>query len=224
MKITEIEKCFKLAVEDLYENDKYLLSNSTNIHEQSISHRLAVYLEKYFVIYKMYNRLAMSVDCEYNKNCDNKQQNQSKIIYKKCASCPNFSNTCFIKNYNNRFQIKVNDRLQFFKSAHDFVKSYYENDKASRPDILVHKRGNNKSTNKLIVEVKKTSNPYNSDKIVDQIKLSYFTCINSEYKYKIGYYLEYSDSKAKILQFVNGKIQTIMGFNAVNKSWYPIIE
>ena len=63
-----------------------------------------------------------------------------------------------------------------------------------------------------------------TDKIVDQIKLSYFTCINSEYKYKIGYYLEYSDSEAKILQFVNGKIQTIMGFNAVNKSWYPIIE
>ena len=53
----EVESCLNRAVERLESLDGYLLENRH--HEQSISHRLAVYLEQEFPDWY--------VDCEYNR-------------------------------------------------------------------------------------------------------------------------------------------------------------
>ena len=62
----EIEEKVNLALDTFYEKDKYLIDN--DIHERSMTHKLAIYLEELFKEY--------DVDCEYNKNTT-----ESKQIY-----------------------------------------------------------------------------------------------------------------------------------------------
>ena len=54
----EIEEKVNLALDIFYVKDKYLIDN--DIHERSMTHKLAIYLEELFKEY--------DVDCEYNKN------------------------------------------------------------------------------------------------------------------------------------------------------------
>ena len=54
----EIEEKVNLALDIFYVKDKYLIDN--DIHERSMTHKLAIYLEGLFKEY--------DVDCEYNKN------------------------------------------------------------------------------------------------------------------------------------------------------------
>ena len=54
----EIEEKVNLALDTFYEKDKYFIDN--DLHERSMTHKLANYLEKLFNGY--------DVDCEYNKN------------------------------------------------------------------------------------------------------------------------------------------------------------
>lgn len=53
-----VKQSIKKAFEELIKNDFYLLL--VNINERTLTHRLAIYLEKYFPQYH--------VDCEYNRN------------------------------------------------------------------------------------------------------------------------------------------------------------
>ena len=62
----EIEEKVNLALDTFYVKDKYLIDN--DIHERSMTHKLAIYLEELFNGY--------DVDCEYNKNTT-----ESKKIY-----------------------------------------------------------------------------------------------------------------------------------------------
>ena len=62
----EIEEKVNLALDIFYVKDKYLIDN--DIHERSMTHKLANYLEELFNGY--------DVDCEYNKNTT-----ESKKIY-----------------------------------------------------------------------------------------------------------------------------------------------
>lgn len=66
----QTETYFKQAVEDLYENDGYLFDPDHGLHEQTVSHRLAVYLERRFLKNKTFRTCNLSVDCEYNRNRD----------------------------------------------------------------------------------------------------------------------------------------------------------
>lgn len=217
MRIDAIEKYFKLAIEDLYERDGYLLENGHNIHEQAISHRLAVYLERRFAYYAPYKILGLSVDCEYNKNKEN-----LKTVYKACGSNCRYSTIrCFIKECQENIMIRSEGENIIYDNAYDFVCHYGADGKSSRPDILVHKRGENKPTNNLIVEVKKQNNIDENDKRIDKIKLSYFTCKepNSEYQYQIGYYVECGENKANILRFIRGRIHGALHFDATTRQW-----
>jgi len=60
MKENEIIEALYKRIDDLYKYDKLLLNSSYNIHERTVCHRLAIYLEKN-IDYK-YN-----VDVEYNR-------------------------------------------------------------------------------------------------------------------------------------------------------------
>lgn len=58
----QTETYFKQAVEDLYENDGHLFDPDHELHEQTVSHRLAVYLEKRFLQNKDFRTHNLSVD------------------------------------------------------------------------------------------------------------------------------------------------------------------
>jgi len=59
------------SLKDLYDNDYYILSNNYDINERTVTHRLAIYLEKRFSEYGYH------VDIEYNRmrlDYDNKDE------------------------------------------------------------------------------------------------------------------------------------------------------
>ncbi len=58
--IKKINRKVKVAIKILFENDAYLLKK--NVHERSISHKLAEYLQTLFP--------DLNIDCEYNKKGD----------------------------------------------------------------------------------------------------------------------------------------------------------
>lgn len=61
MEIKNIKINLEKAIKEFKEKDNYLIEN--NASERAMAHRIAVYLEKYFIDY--------DVDCEYNINIDN---------------------------------------------------------------------------------------------------------------------------------------------------------
>ena len=204
----QTETYFKQAVEELYKNDGYLFDPDHGLHEQTVSHRLAVYLERRFLKNKTFRTCNLSVDCEYNRNRDD-----CKKLYGPCMDC---RESCRIKELKTPF---VYDRRSY-SDARDFVRSYPEG-KPCRPDIIIHQRGENHPTNILIVEVKKNSNRENGHKTVDLIKLSAFTCRkgDSEYQYQSGFYFEYGQTAAAAVRFESGEIVKELRFNVPNRTW-----
>ncbi len=120
----EIEKIINNILHELIEKDSDILE--ININERTISHRFAVYLEKYFDD-------SWSIDCEYNRDHDNK------------------------------------------KTLDIFPCSTETNDTEGKtvfPDLIVHKRKTNE--NLLVIEMKKSTNTNNNDRIKDIKKLEAF--------------------------------------------------
>ena len=110
----QTETYFKQAVEELYKNDGYLFDPDHGLHEQTVSHRLAVYLERRFLKNKTFRTCNLSVDCEYNRNRDD-----CKKLYGPCMDC---RESCRIKELKTPF---VYDRRSY-SDARDFVRSYPE--------------------------------------------------------------------------------------------------
>lgn len=182
----------KNAIEQLYKNDSYLLQSDHELHEQTVSHRLAVYLEKNLRKSPTFRKNDFSIDCEYNKNGQ-----EPKNIFSSCYNC---SEVCFITSLGH---------------------NAFEKIKSARPDIIVHQRGNNRPTNLLILELKKESNSQNNEKEKDKIKLSAFTCRKDEspYQYQLGFFIEYNDKEMVLQEFKDGNETTICHFNAETKKW-----
>lgn len=80
----EIDNRVDLAIDQLYEYDSYLLEN--NLHERTIVHRLAIYLEQQFP--------GWNVDCEYNNNCgDIKKVKAIKTCYNTKVKSDKYAST-----------------------------------------------------------------------------------------------------------------------------------
>lgn len=127
-----IEEKVKIAVQILFKNDVYLLKN--NVHERSITHKLAEYLQILFP--------DLNVDCEYNKKGD-ASEILSKIMRikdknnneKECSVYPDIiiherhtkNNLLIIEvkkkisNQKKEWDIK---KLQFFTSLQDYHYSF----------------------------------------------------------------------------------------------------
>ena len=109
--MNELKHIVDSAVNDFLKETPNLLE--LNVHEQSISHRIAVHIEK-----RLHNNM-LNVDCEYNKNLG-----QPKLIevdglgWHERSSCG-----CHVCLNNN-----IED---------------LERERAFRPDIIVHKRNSN---------------------------------------------------------------------------------
>jgi hypothetical protein len=119
------------AVKMFYDRDFRLLE--LNVHEQTISHRIAVYLEQIICG----TGVVVSVDCEYNRHLS-----FGKTIYDKCEQCEGLD--CWNKTQHIVFRTKC-DEL-----------------KSCRPDIVVHTRGTDEN-NLLVVEFKKNTPTDNVD-------------------------------------------------------------
>lgn len=152
------------AICKLFKRDRYLLQN--NLNERTIAHKFAMYLQEEFIDY--------DVDCEYNKNVDEK--NGAKNIY------------------------ILEEELDELRSSIKYVasKRHEETKKLKQefavisiyPDILVHKRGNNER-NLLIIEIKKSTNL--TDREFDFKKLQCYTEKSEHNKlhYKYGLFIEF---------------------------------
>ena len=151
----------------------YLLD--VNVHEQAISHRIAVYLEQLMPDFH--------VDCEYNKHLGNDKlmahvkEFINKIPTEELQSCG--CDTCK--------KIK-----ELRKDGKDLEK------KKIRPDIIVHTR-NIDSNNLMVIEVKKDRNcPF------DKAKLESLTS-TYDYKYSLGVFVIFKNHTCKLVYFVNGE-------------------
>jgi len=99
-----------------------------HVHEQSISHRIAIYLESLFTEYH--------VDCEYNKH-GNVIENMEKLL----GDVRNIRSECGCSG--------CEEWLRSHKKTKDV---------RVRPDIIVHKnRGSGGAGNVLVMEIKKNS-------------------------------------------------------------------
>lgn len=148
------------------------------IHEQDMSHRIAYYFEKELQECPWFDSKKYSVDVEYNRNLD-----EPKHAYTKCQKCN--QKNCFIT------QNKNNVNLSTY----------------SRPDIILHVRGENNETTKeynniIVIEIKKEQ----GNDIKDTAKMTAFTCSKGDYKYHIGVYLDLELDRYIITRFADGKI------------------
>jgi hypothetical protein len=137
MKIyTEIEIKNKLntALDKLYVKDWYLLEKS--VHERSITHKLAEYLQVLFPDY--------DVDCEYNNDIDKRKTF--------------ISNDAMSKLKEELKKIDLNpESKNLLEEIKKLSKNFY-------PDIIVHKRNTNKH-NVLIIEAKKDNTDTSFDEV-----------------------------------------------------------
>ena len=106
----------------------------------------------------------------------NRNFDDSKRVYNNCYNCDNA--ICYIHQFS--YQI---DNYQ----------------SSCKPDIILHERGSN-DNNILVVEIKKR----NDDGKEDFAKLSAFTCNDSDYKYKMGIYINIDDQPS-YKYFKNGQ-------------------
>jgi len=120
----EIKSKLCIALKKLYVKDWFLLEKS--VHERSITHKLAEYLQELFPDY--------DVDCEYNNDIDSRKK--------------------FISN-NAMDKLKLElEKIKIDSNASDLLAEIKKLSKNFYPDIIIHKRNSNKH-NLLIIEAKK---------------------------------------------------------------------
>jgi hypothetical protein len=157
MKFNEIDNLVKQSLSDLYEHDLILLDN--DVGERSITHRLAIYVEKRISELDDTEVCRLNVDCEYNRNVAGGLNAPKYLI------------------------IKSADQ---HKKANEFGRQSEEAlEVSSYPDIIVHRRGHN-DCNLLVIEVKKKSSRIGDS--YDIKKLEAFTKKDehNEYGYSYG--------------------------------------
>jgi hypothetical protein len=135
MEDNQIKEILNAALSQLKEKDQWLLKR--DLSEQSVSHKLAEYLQQYFTGDNAYN-----VDCEYNGDIDdNSDRKHISILREKLV------------------QLQLLSQRET-ELEHEII------ERAVFPDIIVHKRGDN-NNNLLIIEVKKQSSriPFDYDQL-----------------------------------------------------------
>ncbi len=143
------------ALMSLFERDDWLIKQ--DLSEQSISHKLAEYLQPLFPDY--------NVDCEYNGNIDRPNGRKKISLVKQ-----------HLRDKGLLREVEEND----------LEKELTE--RATFPDIIIHKRGTNEF-NLCIIEVKKNTSSVSSK--YDYLKLEAYTTelIGNDLKYQLGIFI-----------------------------------
>jgi hypothetical protein len=178
LRIENLQTAVIRAVGNFKKYDLKLLELA--VHEQAISHRIAVYLERLFGIGTKAN---LNVDCEYSKHL---KDDKIAIIephyflgkYPRC-SC----NSC--KKLENLEEIEEKD---------------------FRPDIVVHTRGNDRK-NVVALEVKKSRIcPFDLAKLR---ALTLPKGAKVVYGYELGVFLHFQNKEPKYIWFLSGEISAV---------------
>jgi len=190
----EIEKLkykVKTAVCLFMENDSELLTLAGGVHEQAISHRIAVYLEFLF--------RGLHVDCEYNKYGDQSTKiTYINEIFEKRSKCR--CESCI------KWHEKQKQKLHLEQPIEDTVSII--------PDIIVHeKRGLKDKGNTIVIEIKKSKKC-----IFDMEKLRALTkkgdTVDIPYNYKLGAFIYFPENKPMVKWFPEG--EALSDFEALN--------
>ncbi|HEU4326644.1 MAG TPA: hypothetical protein VFS21_26120 [Roseiflexaceae bacterium] len=172
-----VEKMVARSVRRLLLKDRFLIVNK--IHEPSISHRLALYIESRFG--------GFNVDCEYNGGVDG-ETGRKKI-------------SDVLVRHAEIFGVLTPEEARK-NSRDDFIS------KDVCPDIIVHRRGGRGlMDNLLVIEVKKSTNENRVD--WDKYKLSRFTSgnISESLHYQFGAFMMFvchKDPWCHIIWYHNG--------------------
>jgi|WetSurMetagenome_2_1015567.scaffolds.fasta_scaffold85784_1 hypothetical protein len=159
----EIKRRLNKTLDRLYVKDWYLLRYK--VHERSITHKLAEYLQEQFPDY--------DVDCEYDRDNENGDGNFKKQIHELVTA-----------ELRKRKQsiTQIPENVWIYESELDkYIGILHRN---FFPDIIVHKRGTN-CHNLLIIEAKKAD----TNTAFDKDKLNAYTCVTDELGNKLKYRL-----------------------------------
>jgi hypothetical protein len=174
--VDNLQEKIKSAVSSFISNDVVLLD--LDVHEQSASHRIAVYLEPLFVDPKL------NIDCEYNKHLD--LDDGKTIDLTEFIDIPNYQ-SCGCKTC---------EKIIETRNVYRIKKKHF------RPDILVHHRGHD-DQNEIAIEVKKDHVcPF------DITKLKALTLTiqkGGKYAYRLGVYVYFNEYEPCYIWFVDGK-------------------
>jgi hypothetical protein len=132
----EVKKRVQMALQAFIKDNAYLIKHDVN--ERTITAKFAEYLQDEFIEF--------NVDCEYNRNVDNPDNNFKKKLEQIEAA------------YNK--EEKSSTITRYWDTG---AKTVY-------PDIIIHRRGTNTS-NLLVIEAKKSGNSTE----IDLEKLNVFT-------------------------------------------------
>ena len=189
---TVLINSLKNAVEQLYKNDAYLLQSNHELHEQTVSHRLAVYLENNLRKSSIFRKGKFAVDCEYNKNGKN-----LKIVA--CYNCHN--GDCTVKDNNSFENIKyVRPDIIVHKRGKNFPTNLL---------IVELKKETNRNTNEKDRDKMKLS-AFTCQRQEDD---------KHHYQYQLGFFIEYSNKATTLQEFKNGKEATVYRFNVETNEW-----
>jgi len=177
MKNEDIIRRLKLAISSVIIKDNWLLIN--NLSEQSISHKLAEYLQYLFVYY--------DIDCEYNGNIE-VEKGRKRIIA--------------LKRELRKAKIELS-KTEKKDRENELI------NRAVFPDIIIHQRGTNERNLCVIEVKKSTSNriacAYDEIKL-QSYTTDYY---GNGLRYQLGAYIEFEvnqeNPKYNIKYFKGGK-------------------
>lgn len=166
----------KLIIKILKQSVDLLYENDSYLIEHSVHEQDMSHRIAYY-FENLLNHYSRYKKSSFNIDVEyNKNFDDSKLVYSNCCNCDNAR--CYIHH----------------SSYH--IDNYQS---SCKPDIIFHERGSN-DNNILVIEIKKCNNECKDD----FAKLSAFTCNNSDYKYKMGIYINI-DSQPSYRYFKNGQ-------------------
>lgn len=178
----DMEKNLNICLKAIICAAKTLINNDSDRHcllEKTGMERSVQFVFAYY-IKKLININRIDVDCEYNKNLED-----IKRIGIQCHDCF-YEDDCYYRR--NMNSSKKNKKIV--------------------PDILIHRRQSTMD-DFIVIEIKHHKNLYSLGHPAfknDFQKLSYMTCIHSEYKYQLGLEIIFTRDNVYFLMFKNGKM------------------
>ena len=166
----------KLIIELLKQSVDLLYKNDSYLIKHSVHEQDISHRIAYY-FENLLNNYSWYKKSSFNVDVEyNKNFDDLKRVYSNCDDCGNAR--CYINQ-----------------------SSYYIDNYQSpcKPDIILHERGSN-DNNILVIEIKKCNNECKED----FAKLSAFTCNASDYKYKIGIYINI-DNQPSYKYFKDGQ-------------------
>ena len=166
----------KLIIELLKQSVDLLYKNDSYLIKHSVHEQDISHRIAYY-FENLLNNYSWYKKSSFNVDVEyNKNFDDPKRVYSNCDDCGNAR--CYINQ-----------------------SSYYIDNYQSpcKPDIILHERGSN-DNNILVIEIKKCNNECKDD----FAKLSAFTCNASDYKYKIGIYININNQPS-YKYFKNGQ-------------------